>query len=143
MAESGGFWDYVDWLVAGCRVVIDRPKGSAHPRYPTVIYPVDYGYLEGTSSSDGGGIDVWVGARGMPDAARPDVGYHADVPLTDTSASEAPIVDAVICTIDLLKRDTEIKLLIGCTDVEKEMILALHNAHTMRGLLIRREMPGY
>ncbi len=114
MAEAGDFWDYIDWLVTGCQIVIDRPKGSAHPRYSGVIYPVDYGYLEGTTACDGGGIDVWVGSMG------------------------ASVVDAVICTVDLLKRDAEVKLLIGCTEVEKETILALHNEHTMRGLLIRR-----
>ena len=33
-----------------------------HPHYSDVIYPFDYGYLENTTTSDGGGIDVWVGS---------------------------------------------------------------------------------
>lgn len=56
------FWTALDALVAQSRVVIDRPRGSAHPRYPHVVYPLDYGYLDGTSSMDGAGIDVWRGS---------------------------------------------------------------------------------
>ncbi len=49
-------------LIVTNSLVIDRPKGSSHPRYPHVIYPLDYGYLENTTSSDGDGIDVWLGS---------------------------------------------------------------------------------
>lgn len=56
------FWAALDELVATSTVRIDRPKGTAHPRYPSFIYPLDYGYLEGTQAADGGGIDVWVGS---------------------------------------------------------------------------------
>ena len=42
--------------------IIDRPKGTSHPKYPNFIYRVDYGYLKDTSSMDGSGIDVWVGS---------------------------------------------------------------------------------
>ena len=45
-----------DELVEKSKIVIDRPKGSAHPRFPDIIYQVDYGYLENTSSMDGAGI---------------------------------------------------------------------------------------
>ena len=43
-------------------VIIDRPRGTSHPHYPTMVYPLDYGYLENTTSGDGGGIDVWLGS---------------------------------------------------------------------------------
>lgn len=108
------FWEALDSLVSGSDIVIDRPKGSAHPRYPDMIYPVDYGYLEGTSSMDGGGIDVWVGTGGKR-------------------------VDAVICIVDLTKRDSEIKILIGCTEEEKQTVYQVHNeAQYMKGIMIRR-----
>lgn len=113
---DGQFWAMLDRLADECRVVIDRPRGSAHPRYQDMIYPLDYGYLDGTSSMDGGGIDVWLGSAGRR-------------------------VTGVICTVDMLKRDSEIKLMIGCTDAEMETALALHNdSEYMKGLLIRR--PG-
>ena len=109
-----GFWERLDELVAGCRVVIDRPRGTAHPRFPDFIYPVDYGYLEGTRAVDGGGVDVWVGS--LP----------------------APRVTGVVCTVDGLKRDTELKLLLGCTPEEAEVILKTHDGEFQAAMLIPR-----
>lgn len=37
------FWQALDELIRTSEIVIDRPRGSAHPRYPEMIYPVDYG----------------------------------------------------------------------------------------------------
>ena len=85
------FWQALDSLVNQSEIVIDRQKGSAHPKYPDFIYKVDYGYLKNTSSMDGDGIDVWVGSR------------------IDKN------IDAIVCIVDLLKRDSEIKILMGCT----------------------------
>ena len=114
---NGEFWRALDKLVEECEIVIDRPKGSAHPRYPDVIYRMDYGYLRGTTAMDGGGIDLWLGTK------------------------QDRRVDAVICTVDLLKKDSEIKLLIGCTGEEMEIADGFHNdSDYMKGLLIRR-MP--
>lgn len=109
------FWEAIDTLVNESKVVIDRPKDSSHPRFPDMVYPVDYGYLENTTSPDGGGIDVYQG-------------------------TEHPVkVDAIICTVDLMKRDSEIKLLIGCTPEEKKTILAFHNeSEYMKGILIEK-----
>lgn len=110
------FWSALERLVRESEIVIDRPKGSAHPRFPDFIYKVDYGYLKNTSSMDGGGIDVWVGTE-------------------DTAA-----VDAVVCIVDLMKRDSEIKILIGCTEAEKQTIWQTHNETAfMKGILIRRD----
>ena len=109
------FWQLLDQLVSESAVVIDRPRGSAHPRYPECIYPLDYGYLENTSSMDGGGIDVWCGS------------------------DEKKRVDAVMCMVDLLKKDSEIKILIGCTEEEKETVYQFHNeSEFMKGILVRR-----
>ena len=110
------FWEAIDSLVGESKMVIDRPKGTSHPRFPDMVYPVDYGYLEDTTSPDGGGIDIYVGT-----------GYSRKV-------------DALICTVDLVKKDSEIKLLIGCTPEEKVIILNFHNnSEYMKGMLISRE----
>ena len=50
------FWMSLDELVNKSEIVIDRPKGSAHPRSPDFIYHVDYGYLKDTASMDGQGL---------------------------------------------------------------------------------------
>ena len=33
-------------------IIIDRPIGSAHPLYPDLIYPINYGYIPGTMAAD-------------------------------------------------------------------------------------------
>ena len=61
LKSTPGFWQAMDQLLAHSKIAIDRPRGSQHPRYPKMVYPLDYGYLEGTSAMDGEGVDVWVG----------------------------------------------------------------------------------
>lgn len=41
-------------------VTIDRPMGSAHPEHPTMIYPINYGYIEGITGGDGEPQDAYV-----------------------------------------------------------------------------------
>ena len=108
------FWNALDELVNNSEIIIDRPKGTVHPRYPDFIYQVDYGYLKDTSSMDDSGIEIWLG-------------------------SAETRVDAIICTVDLLKKDSEIKILIGCTEEEKTIVYETHNeTQFMKGVLIRR-----
>ena len=110
------FWALCDRLVAASQIVVDRPKGSCHPRYPQFVYPIDYGYLSGTSAMDGGGIDIWRGT------------------------GEGKGIVAIVCTVDVTKRDSEIKLLIDCNESEIVEIVRIHNeTECMKGLLIRRK----
>lgn len=112
--RNDDFWELLEELVNNSEIVIDRPKGSAHPKYPNFIYQVDYGYLKNTSSMDGEGIDVWVG-------------------------SGEKKIDSIMCIVDLVKKDSEIKILIGCTDDEKVILYKTHNETPfMKGVLIRR-----
>ena len=39
---------------------IDRPLGTAHPNYPDMIYPINYGYVDGVLAGDGEEQDVYV-----------------------------------------------------------------------------------
>jgi inorganic pyrophosphatase len=76
---------------------------------------LDYGYLKNTTAMDGGGIDVW---RGSIPAGK---------------------LDAIMCIVDLMKRDSEIKLLLGCTEEEKAQVYQVHNeTEFMKGVLIQR-----
>jgi inorganic pyrophosphatase len=108
------FWQRLDGLIKTQKLVIDRPKASAHPRYPDLIFPLDYGYLEGTASMDGGGIDVWSGS--------------------DPERS----LKGIMVTLDTVKKDSEIKLLIGCTEEETRIIEEFHNGKYMSAILVRR-----
>ena len=51
------FWNALDELVNNSEIIIDRPKGTSHPKYRNFIYRVDYGYLKDTTSMDGAGIN--------------------------------------------------------------------------------------
>ncbi len=112
---KGLFWAYLDSLLRSAELVIDRPKGSSHPRYPSLVYPLDYGYLKGVSGGDGNELDVWRG-----------------------SCTEAGL-DAVVCTVDVLKRDVEVKLLVGCTEKEKTTIWDFHNDGRYMGAILLRQ----
>ena len=50
MKYDHDFWSAIDTLVSSGKIVIDRPKGSTHPRFPYIRYDVDYGYIENTTS---------------------------------------------------------------------------------------------
>ena len=110
------FWKKLDELISSCNIVIDRPKGTRHPRYPECVYEVDYGYLEGTSSMDGDGIDLYLGS--LPEKK----------------------LDGVIVIVDMVKKDSEIKLLIGVSQAELDWIMEWCNGtELMKGLYIPRE----
>lgn len=53
--------NYKDWLGKTVQVKIDRPLGSKHPKFPDLIYGLNYGYLPGEISEyDGEEIDVYI-----------------------------------------------------------------------------------
>lgn len=52
--------DAQHWLGREIEVRIDRPLGSAHPRYPDIIYSLNYGEVPGTHAADGHPVDVYV-----------------------------------------------------------------------------------
>ncbi len=108
------FWHALETVIASGTLVIDRPKGCHHPRYPHLVYPLDYGFVEGLSSPDGNPLDVWKGSK--PGAS----------------------VDAVLCVADLTKMDTEFKVLLSCTDQELRTIHEFQNTDKMSAILIRR-----
>ena len=41
-------------------VFVDRALGSRHPKYPDMIYAVNYGYIPGTLSPDGEELDAYI-----------------------------------------------------------------------------------
>jgi inorganic pyrophosphatase len=112
MTERTDFWTSLQNLVATSRIVIDRPRGSRHPRYRDVEYPVDYGYLEGTSAGDGSGIDIFYG----------------------TSGGDA--ITGICCTIDALKRDAEVKVLYACTEQDISAIRQLMGSGPMACVVV-------
>lgn len=115
---TSSFWSRLDQLVAACAVVLDRPAKSRHPRYHEREYPLDYGYLKESQSGDGAELDCWVGS----DPAR--------------------AVTGIVVTVDLLKRDAEVKVLLGCKAEEMETISTFHNCGPMAAMVIARPANG-
>lgn len=106
------FWKMLDKMFETHKIIIDRPKNSVHPKYKDYTYPLDYGFLEGTVSSDGAGIDVWVGSN------------------------KEKRVSGIISSVDIIKGDSEIKILYSCTFDEIEIIYRDHNrSNGMKGIL--------
>jgi inorganic pyrophosphatase len=108
------FWQNLDELIKSQKIVIDRPKNTRHPKWPEILFPIDYGYLDDTTSMDGGGIDLWLGSA-----------PHRNL-------------TAIMVTLDTKKKDSEIKLIIGCTEEEITTIEAFHNRYYQSGILIPR-----
>ena len=86
-------WLQWEALIRSRGITIDRPKHRPHPRYPDIIYPLSYGYINETISSDGEPVDVFVGT--------------------------APTgLVGLLHTTDYREADYESKLLYNCTPTE-------------------------
>jgi inorganic pyrophosphatase len=109
-------WEAFDQLLCDRGVTIDRPRGSAHPRYTERIYPLDYGFIPGTSGGDGQPVDVFVG--------------------TTTTG-----LVGVFVTQDAVKGDDEIKLLWNVTPQEVDELAAFLFVGDMGGRYIARLSP--
>lgn len=106
------YFKALDSILGISEVSIDRPKGSKHPRFPEYIYPLDYGYLEGTESQDGDGIDVWLGS------------------------GDRNRISGILVIVDPIKRDSEIKVLLGCDENEMELANKSSNRGDMKSFII-------
>lgn len=109
--------DWLSWegLIDSNGITIDRPARSVHPKHPDIVYPIDYGFINGTQGSDGEEVDVFVGS------------------------STDGLVGA-IQTVDYRKGDREIKFLYACTGREIYVVNGFINYDRtlMEGWLILR-----
>jgi len=122
LENNAFFWQKLDTLYFSSSIIITQPAGSAHPTFGNLIYPVNYGYLSDTLSQDETGISIYKGSL---------------------SANQ---VNTVIIASDILKKDIEVKLLVGCSLTEEEAILRFTNqTDFQKTILIRRgmEVPSW
>jgi inorganic pyrophosphatase len=110
----------VDWrlwerLIKDLGITLDRPRGSTHPVHESIRYPIDYGYINGTTASDGDEVDIFVGTK------------------------ENGLV-AAIFTIDFRKKDRELKLIYNCSPLEVYLVNGFVNFDQalMNGALVMR-----
>lgn len=103
-------------------MVVDRPRNTVHYKYSNLVYPVDYGYLSDTTGSDQAPIDVFKGSQ------------------------KSNQVGAIVVSADILKKDCEVKLLIGCSEEEEHEVLAfLNQTEFQKAIMIHRgnEVPEW
>ena len=93
IARSQLQWDHWVGCINERGLTIDRPARTAHPDHPSVIYPLDYGYINDTVGTDGAPVDVFVGS------------------------GSTGLVGALL-TADHRKGDRELKFLWDCTPPE-------------------------
>lgn len=116
LENNAFFWQKLDTLMFSSDCTIDRPKGSTHFKYSNLVYPVDYGFLSDTTAeSDQDPIDLFKGS----------IPTHT--------------VDAIAVSADILKKDCEVKLLVGCTEEEiLDILRFLNQTEFQKAILIRR-----
>lgn len=122
LENNAFFWQKLDTLYLSSKLVIDRPRNTCHYKYSNLIYPVDYGYLSDTTGSDQSPVDIFKGSE------------------------KTNLVGAIVISADILKKDCEVKLLIGCTeDEEHEVLVFLNQTEFQKAILIRRgnEVPEW
>ena len=109
-------WERWEALIRRNGITIDRPHGAQHPSHPSIIYPMDYGYVNGTNATDGENLDVFRGT------AR-------------TGLSGA------IVSVDHRKGDREFKLLYDCSPEEIYLANGFVNfdRSLMEGILVLRK----
>lgn len=109
--------DWAGWeaLIKRNGITVDRPYGTVHPRFPNIVYPIDYGYINDTLASDGVEVDVFIGS------------------------STNGLVGTMLCA-DHRRGDRECKLLWNCTPEEIYLINGFINfdRSLMEGILVLR-----
>ncbi len=116
------FWQKIDTLFLSGDLVIERPKGSSHPLYANMVYPVDYGYLKGLTAADFERVDVFCG-----------------------SGSRSEVSGIVVCA-DILKKDLAVKFIVGCSaDEENEVLEMLNQTDFQKCVVMHRghDIPSW
>ncbi len=108
-------WDRWERLILSEGIELDRPRSTPHPLYPDIIYPINYGFICNTTSTDGEEVDVFVGS------------------------GEDRLVGLIV-TNDYRQGDREIKLLWRCLPAEIYLVHGFINfdRSKLKGRLILR-----
>lgn len=119
LENNAFYWQKLDTLYHSSELSIERKKNSIHPNYANLVYPVDYGYLKDM-------IDKTV-----------SIGIFKG---TQKSNS----IQAIAVSADILKKDCEVKLIVGCSEEElMSIMLFLNQTDFQKAILVQRgsEVP--
>lgn len=109
-------WDAWQEMILKNGITVDRPYGSRHPSFPEIVYPIDYGFVNNTTGTDGDEVDVFVGM------------------------TRNGLVGAIL-THDRRKGDREVKLIYNCAPPEIYLVNGFINfdPNLMTGDLVLRQ----
>ena len=68
----------LSYLGKEVEIKIDRPSGSIHPKHKNIVYPINYGYIEGVIGGDGEELDVYL--------------LGVDIPVTEYKATVIAVI---------------------------------------------------
>jgi inorganic pyrophosphatase len=109
------FWQKMDTIALSSKIQIVRPKDTSHPDFANLVYPVDYGCFMDMSTTESDAIHVYRGTK------------------------KPAMVQAVAVSVDILKRDMDVKVLYGCTeDEELEILRFLNQTDYQKCFLVHR-----
>lgn len=122
LQNSAYFWQKVNTLYLSCGFTIVRKKGDHHPQFANLIYPVDYGYINETKSTNGEGLSLYAGT------------------------GDRNKISALVIAVDILSREMDVKVLVGCNSEEEESILRyLNQTDYQKTILVHKgeELPQW
>ena len=101
--------------------MLKNKKGSIHDKYPSLVYPFDYGYIKTLDSDIENSMEVFKG---------------------DNSKR----VEAIIICADILQKHFEVKVLVGLNEQDQNEILRfLNQTEFQKTIIVRRgkEIPSW
>lgn len=109
------FWQKLDILLVTSTYKKMRSPKQPHPLHPNLIYPVEYGYLMDSDNPDKIVSKVFKGTSGKSQC------------------------EQVMLVVDILTKEMDVKLLVGCTEDEIIRCLEFSNqTNFQKSVLIRR-----
>lgn len=109
------FWQKIDTLFLSGKTEFIKKKGDTHAVYKNLVYPTDYGHISDVKSVSDSGASVYGGSgdRGK--------------------------ITALIIACDILARELDVKLLVGCNEDEiMDVLHFLNQTDYQKTVLIRR-----
>jgi inorganic pyrophosphatase len=94
-----------EWIGRRVVAIIDRPLGTSHPRWPGILYLVNYGYVPGTLSGDGEPVDVYI--VGEDRALEEVVAYVVGIVYREDDNEDKLVAARLMCTLtpdDIMKQ---------------------------------------
>ena len=108
------FWQKVDTLYSSGDFKVTNNKGSKHSRYPSLVYPFDYGYIKALDNDKEGSIEAFKKIGGKR-------------------------IDAIVVCADILMKTFEVKDLIGLNEEEQlEVLHFLNQTEFQKTIIVRR-----